>query len=121
MRSPVGWIVRGVAKALAIAVAVLAFIALFSWVVLLLWNYLVPVLFHGPELGYWQAFALLLLSRILFGGIRGHRGPAWRRHMGRERCESMTAEERERLRQRFFERCGRGTGGAGQAEEHPQA
>lgn len=119
MRSPVGWVARGLAKGIAIAVAVIAFIAVFSWAVMLLWNYLVPELFHGPVLGYWQAFGLLALCRILFGGIRAHRGPHghWRRHMWRERWESLTPEERARLRERF---CGRGAGPASQGEQQPQ-
>jgi hypothetical protein len=41
--------------------------------VMLLWNALIPVLFHGPEVTYWQAIGLLLLTRILVG-IRGRRG-----------------------------------------------
>ena len=30
-----------------------------SWLFQLVWNYLVPGLFHGPQLSYWQAAALL--------------------------------------------------------------
>lgn len=103
---------RAVAKAVAIAVAVVLALAVFSWAVMLLWNYVVPPVFHGPLIGYWQAFTLLVLSRILFGGLRGWRGSHghWRRHMWRERWESLTPEERARLRERFMERCGRGMG-----------
>lgn len=119
MRS-VAWVARAVAKGVAIAVAVIAFIAAFSWAVMLLWNTLVPELFHGPQLGYWQAFGLLVLCRILFGGIRargmhGHFG----RHRWRERWESLTPEERERLRQRFVERCGHRMGGREQTQQGP--
>ena len=42
-------------------------------IVMLLWNALIPVLFHGPEVGYWQAVGLLVLTRVLVG-IRGRRG-----------------------------------------------
>ena len=42
-------------------------------IVMLLWNALIPVLFHGPMLGYWQAVGLLVLVRVLVG-IRGRRG-----------------------------------------------
>ena len=123
MRSKVGWVARGVAKGVAIAVAVGMFIAVFSWAVMLLWNYVAPPLFHGPSIGYWQAFALLVLSRILFGGLRGWRGSHghWRRHMWRERWESLTPEERARLRERFMERCGRGPGTAAPGEERAQS
>lgn len=112
MTGKLRWVVRGVAKAVAVAVAVVLFIAVFSWVVMLLWNYVVPPVFHGATIGYAQAFALLLLCRILFGGLRGWRGSQWRRHRWRERWESLTPEERARLRERFMERCGRGRGAA---------
>jgi hypothetical protein len=102
---------RWVAKGLAIALAIVAFIAVFAWVVMWLWNALVPQLFHGPQLGYWQAVGLMILSRILFGGIRGHRGHgSWRdrfRERWIERWEQMTPEEREQLRTRFSEHRGR--------------
>jgi hypothetical protein len=112
---------RGAAKAVAIAAAVVVFIAVFSWVVMLLWNYVVPPVFHGAAIGYWQAFALLVLCRILFGGLRGWRGSHghWRRHMWRERWESLTPEERARLRERFMERCGRATGASSTGERTP--
>jgi hypothetical protein len=113
--------VRGAAKAVAFAAAAVVFIAVVSWAVMLLWNYVVPPVFHGAALGYWQAFALLVLCRLLFGGLRGWRGSHghWRRHMWRERWESLTPEERERLRERFMERCGRGPGGRAAQERAP--
>lgn len=123
MRGPGRWMARAVAKGVAIAVAVIVFIAAFSWVVMLLWNYVVPPLFRGPAVGYWQAFALLVLCRILFGGLRGLRGSRghWRRHMWRERWESLTPEERARLRERFMERCGRGPGAQAAGDERAQS
>ena len=41
----------------------------FTFVVMWLWNWLVPELFNGPVIGYWQTLGLLLLSKILFSGI----------------------------------------------------
>ena len=122
MRSRAGWVMRGVAKAFAIVVGVIVFIALFSWVVMVLWNGLVPPVFHGPAIGYWQAFALLVLCRVLFGGLRGWRGSHghWRRHMWRERWENLTPEERSRLRERFMERCGRGRDAPASGDERTQ-
>jgi len=48
----------------------------FTYVVMLLWNALVPELFNGPVVGYWQTLGLLVLSKILFSGMGGggHRG-----------------------------------------------
>lgn len=68
-----------------------AFVAAFGAVVMLLWNALVPDLFGGPAIGFWQAAGLLVLCRILLGGFGGHGGPRGRWH-------HMTPEERERFR-----------------------
>ena len=46
---------RWVGKCAAFLVAVLALVALLSYVVMRLWNALIPDLFHGPMLGFWQA------------------------------------------------------------------
>ena len=87
----------------------IVFIAVVGWIVMALWNALVPALFHAPLIEYWQAVGLLLLTRILFGGMRGRGGWGghWRQRMWRERWEQMTPEERERLREKYFAgRCG---------------
>lgn len=46
----------------------------FTFVVMWLWNWLVPELFHGPVIGYWQTLGLLILSKILFSGFGGGHG-----------------------------------------------
>ncbi len=118
MRGGSGWLWRRVARAVAIAAAVVVFIGVFGWAVMQLWNYVVPPLFHGPAVGYWQALALLVLSRVLFGGLRGLRGSHWRGHAWRERWESLTPEERARLRERV---CGRAGGAPPAGEERRQS
>lgn len=51
-----------------------AFLALFTYVVMLLWNWLVPELFSGPILTYWQTLGILVLSKILLSGLgHGHK------------------------------------------------
>ena len=119
MRGRARWVVKGAAF-LVVAPAV---IAVLGFVVMSLWNWLVPALFRGPQIEYWQSVGLLLLSRILCGGLRGRGGwhghGRWRERMWRERWESLTPEERERLRERIDKRCGhrgestRGTGAPG--------
>jgi len=37
-----------------------------GWVLMLLWNWLMPDIFGLPEITYWKAWGLLLLSCILF-------------------------------------------------------
>ncbi len=111
---------RWVWKAGAFLVFAMAVLTVLSWVVMTLWNLLIPSLFRGPAVGFWQAAGLLVLSRILFGGFRGHghHRDRWKHRMVRARWESMTPEERQRLREklgRFGGRCwgdeARGTGG----------
>jgi hypothetical protein len=73
----------------------LAGIAALGWVVMALWNWLMPALFFGTrEIGYLQALGVLVLSKILFGSLRG-RGCHGRWH--RQRLEQMTPEQREKF------------------------
>ena len=86
----------GIAAMGVIAVGVL------GWVVMSLWNGLMPPLFGLRSIHFWQAVGLLVLTRILFGGFHhGHgRGPR-RRHAMIQRWGSMTPEEREKFRRGF--------------------
>lgn len=79
----------------------------FSFVVMELWNHLMPAIFGLHTIGFWQALGILVLSKILFGGFRGRPGFAmhWRERM-MERWEHMTPEEREKFRARLREGCG---------------
>ena len=96
-------------KGLAFLFFAPVFLALMSLVVMWLWNALIPSLFTGPVLGFWQAVGLLLLCRILFGGFRrvgppgwGHHHRGWSDHRAwRERWHGMTPDERERFREGF--------------------
>jgi hypothetical protein len=97
------WSIRVVRFA---AIAVVA-ITVFSFVVMNLWNWLVPPIFGWHSINFWQALGLLVLSKILFGGFRGGpgRGMHWRHRM-MERWQQMTPEEREKFREGMRERCG---------------
>jgi hypothetical protein len=78
----------------------LAFIAGFSAVAMLLWNALVPDIFGLSPLSYWQAAGILVLARILFGGLGpGHFTPRWGPGFShgnklREKWMNMSGEER---------------------------
>lgn len=78
-----GWIILGLVMAAVFAVAL-------GWLVMLLWNALVPELFHGPEVSYWQAVGLLILSHLLFRPQIGRphpkngRRPTWFNHLHRK-------------------------------------
>ena len=60
----IGWIFGGIVLAVF-----LAFI--FGYFVMILWNWIMPQLFGFPEIDYWLAFGIIILSRLIFGGF-GH-------------------------------------------------
>ena len=76
-------------------VGIALFIFLGGWIVMSLWNYLLPALFGWRMITFWQALGLLILCRILFGGFGGHRGYRSRR---RDRWNNLSPEEREKFR-----------------------
>jgi hypothetical protein len=45
---------------------IIAFTAIFTVPVWLLWNWLMPTIFGLPQIGFWQALGVLILSSILF-------------------------------------------------------
>jgi hypothetical protein len=81
-------------------------LALFGFVTMHLWNWLLPGLFGLKMIGFWQAIGIVVLTRILFGGFHGRPGGRhWRGRMA-ERWEQMTPEEREKFREGMRRRCG---------------
>jgi hypothetical protein len=75
----------------------IAALALFSFVTMSLWNWLMPAVFGLHTVTWLQALGLLLLSKILFGGFHGGRGRrGWKRDM-EQRWAQMSPEERERM------------------------
>ena len=83
-------------------------LAFFAAMTMLLWNALLPGIFELPKIDFWQALGLLVLSRLLFGGLghafmHGHRGGGSRRLM-MERWQEMSPEERKNFRKNFWHR-----------------
>ncbi len=102
---------RGLKIALIAIPGAIVFMAVFGFVVMSLWNWLMPVLFGVRLITFWQALGVLVLSRILLGGFHGRSGGMnWRRRM-MERSElraymQMTPEERDKYREGLRNRCG---------------
>jgi len=72
---------------------------LFGWVVMVLWNWLMPEIFGLKRISYWQGWGLLALSTILFKGMGSpgsnssgkrdkRRKEELRRHMREGQCEA---------------------------------
>ncbi len=99
------WIKRGI----GIGIACIAGAFLLGYVVMSLWNWLMPDLFHLGMITYWQAFGILILAKILFGGFKGRHGCCgcgsrhWKHHghwrsRWKEKWEGMSEEERAKVR-----------------------
>jgi uncharacterized membrane protein len=108
---------RNIKIAVAAVVGIVVFTFVGGTVVQWLWNWLMPPLFGWRSITFWQAWGLLALCRILFGGMhvrsgRGEYGAIRHRLVDRmadrvaQRWEAMSPEERERFRQRLRERTG---------------
>ncbi len=116
------WVLKCIKMALLAVLAVLVI----GYVVMSLWNWLVPALFSGPMINFFQAVGILILSKILFGGFKkgGHchkcgegsrwgehwkKHGDWRQHL-KEKMETkmagMTPEEKEKFKKKFGNRCG---------------
>jgi len=84
---------------------------LFGWLIMTLWNALIPSLLHGPGITFSQALGIFILTRLLFWGLwsalASHRGGQgyWRRRL-EKRLTAMTPEERDKFRQAYARRCG---------------
>jgi hypothetical protein len=95
-----------------IPLAVAAFLSFISFVVMNLWNLLLPAILHVGFITFWQAMGIFILCKILFGfGKGGYRGGApWMRHKLADRFNNMTPEEREKFKDKLRQRCGHGHG-----------
>lgn len=94
----------------------IAAIAAVAAVTMLLWNALIPTIIGWSAINYWQAAGLLILSRLLFGGMfgglrhhmhhgrgRGMHGHPFHGHL-HEKMKGMSFEERrEYIRKRMDE------------------
>lgn len=85
-----------------------ALIALFGFITMYLWNWLMPKIFGLPTLTITETFGLLLLAKILFGfGGKGGNGAQhkWQwKHRMLNKFETMSPEDRERFKARMKEK-----------------
>ena len=85
-------------------------ILIFGFVVMSLWNNILPAVTGVKAITFLQALGILVLSKILFGGFGGRGGrwrgnPAWKEKM-KQRWDKMTPEEREKFKSEWKSRCG---------------
>ncbi len=81
---------------------------LFTWLVMLLWNAILPAVTGVKSISFFQAMGILALSKILFGFNKGwgsSRQYQWKHRM-EEKLKDMTPEEREKFKAEWRNRCG---------------
>lgn len=84
------WSLKARIGVIAAAVVLIpALFTLFAAVTMWLWNWLMPVIFKLPVIGFWQAVGILILSHILFKGGRVGR-------MGRGRWKKARVQDQMR-------------------------
>lgn len=79
----------------------------FGYVVMLLWNAIIPGLTGWSVITFWKALGLLALCRILFGGMRGggYSKPGFKKGF-RAKWQNMSEEDKTKFRSRWNDRCG---------------
>lgn len=89
-----------------IALGIAAFLVA-TYLVMRLWNWLIPTVFNGPRLRYIQALGLVFLTRLLVGfGGPSHGGPShggpWGSHWNKQHtgthCEQHTKPQTTNLK-----------------------
>src|SRR5438552_999414 len=100
----------GFGKAVIILICVAAFVMLFTFIVMNIWNAVLPAVLGVKVITFWQALGILVLSKILFGGFGGwrHKGDhirhRWQQRM-RDKWEKMTPEEKQKFQEQWKNRC----------------
>lgn len=81
-----------------------------SFIVMQLWNWLMPVIFQLPSISILQAAGLFALCKILFGSINfngRNKKMAFNNRAMKEKLMNMSEEERLQFKEQWKQRCGK--------------
>lgn len=77
-----------------------------TWMIMLLWNNLIPEIFGLKTITYFQTLGLFILCRILFGNFNfGNRKPPFMNPNFKEKWINMSEEEKEKFKDEWKKRC----------------
>jgi hypothetical protein len=77
-----------------------------TWIVMALWNHLLPEILGVKSITYWQAMGILILCKILFGGFHFGKGMRdFKERKMREKMMHLSPEEREKFKEVSKNRC----------------
>ncbi len=71
-RSKGGKILRFIGLVLGGVMLAGLFALAFGYIVMLLWNWIMPAIFGIASITFWQAFGIILLGKLIFGGFGHH-------------------------------------------------
>ena len=104
-------------KMIFIPIFFVAMAVLVGFVVMYLWNWLMPEIFGLDTINYWQALGMLILAKIFFGGCGSGRGKCHgacgHRHGGhrhwkdkfKNKWQNMSDEEKQKWEGKFGSKC----------------
>ena len=78
------------------------FIVLAGLAVMLLWNWIIPDLMGWAKLTFWKALGLLVLSKLLFGGLGGRRNKHWKKIKKKQSLHSKWSQMSPEDKELFF-------------------
>jgi Ca2+/H+ antiporter, TMEM165/GDT1 family len=85
-------------------------VAAFGFIVMSLWNAILPAVLGVKAITFIQALGIFILSKILFGGFRGGSGgwgrkkQEWKMRMD-DKWQHMSSEERQQWKEKMRGRC----------------
>jgi hypothetical protein len=93
-------------KFIAVPVFIGAILFVLSFIVMHLWNFSIAKAANLNEINFWQAMALLILSKILFGFGMGGRRKSWMdRRKWYGEAPPFTEEQKEAFKNKWKEHC----------------
>ncbi len=102
-------IFAGIGVAFLGLIVTAALALLYGFIVMWLWNWLMPVIFNLGTITFWQAWGIVLLAHILFKGTpgKGHgpKGPVG--HIKSEISNEIGNEIKKEFRKERDKECGR--------------
>lgn len=69
MKNLLSGIAAGLGLAVLFCAIIFAIISFNAWILMILWNWVVPAL-GGPHIGFWLSMGVSLLSSALFGSVK---------------------------------------------------
>lgn len=95
-----------VLKIIGLVILGIAACFLFGYVIMLLWNWLMPDIFGLKTITYWQSFGILILASILFGRFGGGGSSDHKKKDKSQVKEEIRREIRQEIEKELRKECG---------------